>query len=468
MRTDLEIINTPSEHLIQNGRIQEIQDSFTVEERLEIAKTPWFKIILFNGFERQIKKIQQVQKEVEEDSGITLSPRRAIAIVIPPSGFITEEDLICLNKHLMSKTVSNIRANNGIRDFRSEREEYKNSVVEFLKKEKKISQKAASLLTEYITNSQIDVKWDDRILYRMYAIVGFVEQSIYSTLGEYAEANHKYIEDQVRQNDFSAFEQYEYFIKNMINNSNILMWRKRSSKKNQELIYSLNRQETKDLMNLKPFFVPAHKYTASLQENISMIRNTSTLTKNEIFKILSNAVSNIAQRKEYWDNDLFYEAHTAGQKVIISLNDYMDRGIHPTLIKIVKFTDKNQEKMTMLDFVVLLKWFLKTNYVIRSSDLNKSLSIFDLAIEKFDNPLSFTKLLTRTFLQHEGIIPSYTEWKKYIELTDQDEDFNLPISLIMPLIVSNMNSTSSMRSYMDIIESVRRNYDSIILNEDKD
>ena len=440
---------------VNSQRYSDIFEKIDKAELWRISHIFWEKIVCFDGVEKLMQEISK-RYDFATSTGKT-------AIVIPPSGFFTAEDIIDMNDFLFNNLSKD---NSGFFDYL----DYYSKIAEFYQKRKKVSQEAANLFSDYVkTNvSEINGLWDDRELYRMYAIIEFVSQDKYKTLGEFVEANDKYLQEKTLYADFSEFTEHHYFISRMIDKETVLAWRKRSLKKSEELIYSLNKEEIQILMERNREYISPAKYMTHLKNLVEMVKAKNTMSKDEISKTLSETALKIAQREEYWSKNLFRKANKSGQQTVFYIDDSIKKDMPPDFVKIVKTIEDNYERMTMMDFIVLLKIFPRSNYIVRSSDFDKFVKIVNLAIEKMNDPIPFFKFSTRLFLQHEGIVPSYTEWMKYLRIIEPDEDFSLPLSLILPLIVERAELTKAMLSNMEVIDSMRASFETIVLPEDKE
>lgn len=440
---------------VNSQRYSDIFEKIDKTELWRISHIFWEKIVCFDGVEKLMQEISK-RYDFATSTGKT-------AIVIPPSGFFTAEDIIDMNDFLF-KNLS--KDNSGFFDY----SDYYSKIAEFYQKRKKVSQEVAKLFSDYLKTkiSEINGLWDERELYRMYAIIEFVSQDKYKTLGEFVEANDKYLQEKTLYADFSEFTEHHYFISRMIEKGTVLAWRKRSLKKSEELIYSLNKKEIQILMERNREYISPAKYMTHLKNLVEMVKVKNTMSKDEISKTLSEISLNIAQREEYWNNGLFRKANKLGQGTVFYVDDFTEKDVSPDFVKIVKTVEDNYQRMTMMDFIVLLKIFPRSNYIVRSSDFDKYLKIVNLAIEKMNDPVPFFKFSTRLFLEHEGIVPSYTEWMKYLRTIEPDEDFSLPLSLTLPMIVERNQPTETMLNNMEIIKSVRASFERIVLPEDKE
>lgn len=438
---------------VKSQRYSDIFEKIDKTELWRISHIFWEKIVCFDGVE---KLMQEISKRYDF---VTSTGKAAIAI--PPSGFFTQEDIIDMNEFLFKSTYTQALFD----DF-----DFYSKIAEFYQKRKKVSQEVAKLFSDYLKTkiSEINGLWDDRELYRMYAIIEFVSQDKYKTLGEFVEANDKYLQEKTLYADFSEFTEHRYFISRMIDKETVLAWRKRSLKKSEELIYSLNKEEIQILMERNREYISPAKYMTHLKNLVEMVRAKNTMSKDEISRTLSEVALNIAQREEYWNNGLFRKANKLGQGSVFYVDELIKKDVSPDFVKIVKTVEDNYQKMTMMDFIVLFKIFPRSNYIVRSSDFDKFLKIVSLAIEKMNDPVPFFKFSTRLFLEHEGIVPSYTEWMKYLRTIEPDEDFSLPLSLTLPMIVERNQPTQTMLNNMEIINSVRASFENIVLPEDKE
>lgn len=453
MLEDAKVYNRVQDVNSQN--YSDIFKKFDKTELWEVSRLNWEKIVCFDGVEKLMQEISK-RYDFVTSTGKT-------AIVIPPSGFFTAEDIIDMNYFLFNNLSKNT---SGFFDYL----DYYSKIAEFYQQRKKVSREAANLFSDYVKGNIADTgeKWDDRELYRMYAIIEFVSQDKYKTLGEFVEANDKHLQEKTLYADFSEFTEHHYFISRMIEKGTVLAWRKRSLKKAEELIYSLNKEEIQILMERNREYISPAKYMTHLKNLVEMVKVKNTMSKDEISKTLSEISLNIAQREEYWNNGLFRKANKLGQGTVFYVDDFTEKDVSPDFVKIVKTVEDNYQRMTMMDFIVLLKIFPRSNYIVRSSDFDKYLKIVNLAIEKMNDPVPFFKFSTRLFLEHEGIVPSYTEWMKYLRTIEPDEDFSLPLSLTLPMIVERNQPTETMLNNMEIIKSVRNSFERIVLPEDKE
>lgn len=461
MNENLKILQYISNDTLRQA-YPEFDTVFTSEEQEEIKSVPWRSIVVFDGVDKQIKKIVQMKAKVEKRFNQKIV-RSSKAVIFPPSGLLTEEDILKINEELFVSYFSSSAFSHNAR-----KQEEEDIFEKFLTVEKKLEPSVATLLRLYIMNPSFDDVWDDRKLYRIFAIVSFVQQNKYNTFGEFVKENEEQLEKDVREFNFSKFEHFSHFVLNILENRNILAFRDRSLKKNEVLLNSLTQKEMKTIMNRVPEYTPQGRYSSHLQSVIDTVKSKNTMTENEIYKILAEISLSVAQKEEYWSKGMFFKANKYCQEAAISFHEYTKRGAHPDIVLLIRFIEKYQAEMSVMDIVVLLKFLPKANYIIRSTNFEKSMKIFRMAVEKFDNPIGFTRFLTKLFTSHEGIVPSYTEWKKFFDVVGSDEDFSLPMNLLLPMIVSKMEVTSSMNGNMAIVEAVRRNYSTIILPTDKD
>lgn len=438
----------------------EIAKAFREEELKGLKETPWMTIICFKGFETIARKVIEIYYEISKKYTSSKILMRA-AFVIPPTKFFTENDILELNRLLMDKAY--ITSNYGYQ-WDNERKEL---IIDFLMKKKKLSKEGAILFQEHLYSPFEESPWDDRQLYRIFSLIKFHQQSQHSSYGEFLKDKHNEIIDLTIESDFRMFEPYLEFVHNMMKKKNVLTFIEKNDEQNMGILDDMNKQEAKTLMSLPKQTVPISKHTTVLQRALEVVRSDDEMTYNDIFITLSNISIKVAQREEYSRNDRFLESIEIFQTAIKSFKSYMKKsGLHPDIVSLVKTIDKHQNELSMLDIIVLIRFFLKNNYVIRSSEFEKSMSVFKQGVKVSDNPVAFIKFLTKIFSSHEGAIPTPDEWLKFLSTVEDSDIFQYPLSLVLPMIT---DTDSSLRaSSMRVVEDARDKHSSITLDEDRD
>lgn len=431
------------------------------EEYSLIEKTPWSKIVMFDGFVEQMKKIAQIYQTFTDKHNTSISVDTCI--VFPPTEFFTENDILTLNEKFMESYVQNPVFNR-----HSHRAERTNIFVQYLMNKKKLSKEIAELFADHADPRYWGkTEWNDKEIYRIISLVHFVEQNTQRTYGEFLEENDTFLEKELEKSDWRMFEPYTDFVKNALKGKNVLLFNEKSIKKTKDLMNTLTKNDVLELMFLPPKTVPITKHTKVLEIALESARNNTSLTKDDIFISLSKIGLEMSSRKEYLKKNEFLGVLNLFQSGIATFESTVRKlGIHPFVEFLINIIEEYYERLTVLDVIVLLRFLLKNNYVIQSSDLERTMEVFKLGIEKTEDPIVFVQFLTKTFLHHEGVVPNYAEWKEFLLTLEDDEIFSYPFSIALSLIVED-NELRMGRDSIRIVEEARKKYADIILDHEK-
>lgn len=435
---------------------------FAKDEHSLIEKTPWSKIVMFDGFMEQMKKIAQIYQN------LTYKYNRKTTydtcVVFPPTGFFNENDILELNEKFIEISLQN----NALNRYKHETER-KDTFVQFLMNKKKLSKEVSELFADHaVPRYWGRTEWNDKEIYRIISLVHFVEQNTQRTYGEFLEQNEAFLEKELEKSDWRMFEPYADFVKNALKGKNVLLFDEKSIKKTEDLISGMTKNDVLELMSLPPKTVPITKHTKVLEIALESARNNTSLTKDGIFISLSKIGLEMSSRKEYLKKNEFLEVSNLFQSGIKTFESTVRKlGIHPFVELLMNTIEEHHERLTIIDIMVLLRFLLKNNYVIQSSDLERTMEVFTTGIEKTEDPVVFIQFLTKTFLHHEGLVPNYEEWMNFLSTMEDDEIFSYPFSIALSLIIENDEIRMDSKS-VGVVEQARAKYDKIILDHERD
>lgn len=435
---------------------------FAKEEYSLIEKTPWSKIVMFDGFMEQMKKIAQIYQTFTDKHNIAISVDTCI--VFPPTEFFTEDDILTLNKKFMESYAQNTTLS-----WYSYRAERSKVFIELLMNKKKLSKEIAEVFADHVDPRYWGrTEWNDKEIYRIISLVHFVEQKAQKTYGEFLEQNEAFLEKELEKSDWRMFEPYADFVKKALKGKNVLLFNEKSIKKTEDLISGMTKNDVLELMSLPPKTVPITKHTKVLEIALESARNNTSLTKDDIFISLSKIGLEMSSRKEYLKKNEFLEVSNLFQSGIKTFESTVRKlGIHPFVELLMNTIEEHHERLTIIDIMVLLRFLLKNNYVIQSSDLERTMEVFTTGIEKTEDPVVFIQFLTKTFLHHEGLVPNYEEWMNFLSTMEDDEIFSYPFSIALSLIIENDEIRMDSKS-VGVVEQARAKYDKIILDHERD
>lgn len=434
---------------------------FAKEEYPLIEKTPWSKIVMFDGFMEQMKKIAQIYQTFTDKHNTAISIDTCI--VFPPTEFFTEDDILTLNEKFMESYAQNTAFNRY--SYRAERSKV---FIELLMNKKKLSKEIAELFADHADPLYWGkTEWNDKEIYRIISLVHFVEQNTQKTYGEFLEENDTFLEKELEKSDWRMFEPYADFVKNALKRKNVLLFNEKSIKKTKDLMNTLTKNDVLELMSLPPKTVPITKHKKVLEIALESARNNTSLTKDDIFISLSKIGIEMSSRKEYLEKNDFLKVLALFQSATATFDTTIKKiGIHPYVELLINTIEENYKQLTILDVVVLLRFLLKNNYVIHSSDLEKTMEIFATGIEKTEDPVVFIQFLTKTFLHYEGLIPNYEEWMNFLSTMEDDEIFSYPFSIVLSLIIENDEIRMESKS-VRVVEQAQAKYDKIVLDHER-
>lgn len=442
-------------------RNEDLFKHFDEKEHSLIEEVPWSRVVLFDGFVDQMRKIAQIYQNLtyKYNTKATFDA----CIVFPPTGFFTENDILELNE----KFIENAIQNNTLNRY-AHRVEKEDTFVQFLTKKKKLSKEVSELFVKYVYPQYWgSVEWDNKEIYRIISLVHFIQQNTQKTYGEFLEENKLFLEKELEVSDWRIFEPYVDFTKNVLDGKNVLLFNMKSDKKTVDLISGMTKNDVLELMSLPPKTVPISKHAKVLETALETARNNTSLTKNDIFISLSKIGIEMSSRKEYLEKNDFLKVLTLFQSSVATFDTTVKKiGIHPYIELLVNTIEENYKRLTILDVIVLLRFLLKNNYVIHSSDLERTMEVFKLGIEKTKDPVVFIQFLTKIFLHHEGIVPNYVEWKNFLSILEDDEALLYPFSISLSLIVDNSENRIKEDSLRAVNEA-REKYSTIILEHER-
>lgn len=459
MRKD-RILDLSYTDLFHKEEYKKLFKKFAKEEYSLMEKTPWSKIVMFDGFVEQMKKIAQIYQTFTDKHNTAISVDTCI--VFPPTEFFTEDDILTLNKKFMESYAQNTTLS-----WYSYRAERTNIFVQYLMNKKKLSKEIAELFADHADPRYWGkTEWNDKEIYRIISLVHFVEQNAQRTYGEFLEQNEAFLEKELEKSDWRMFEPYADFVKKTLKGKNVLLFNEKSIKKTKDLMNTLTKSDVLELMSLPPKTVPITKHTKVLEIALESARNNTSLTKDDIFISLSKIGLEMSSRKEYLKKNEFLKVSNLFQSGIRTFESTVRKlGIHPFVELLMNTIEEHHERLTIIDIMVLLRFLLKNNYVIQSSDLERTMEVFKLGIEKTKDPVVFIQFLTKTFLHHEGVVPNCAEWKEFLLTLDDDETLLYPFSISLSLIV-NDNELRMDRSSIRTVEEARKKYADIILDHE--
>lgn len=434
---------------------------FDEKEHSLIKEVPWKRIVLFDGFVNQARKIAQIYQNLTYKYNRKTTYHTCV--VFPPTCFFTENDILELNEKFIEISLQN----NALNRYKHETER-KDTFVQFLMNKKKLSKEVAELFADHADPRYWGkTEWNDKEIYRIISLVQFVQQNVQKTYGEFLEQNEAFLEKELEKSDWRMFEPYTDFVKNVLKGKNILLFNEKSIKKTKDLMNTLTKNDVLELMSLPPKTVPITKHAKVLETALETARNNTSLTKNDIFISLSKIGIEMSSRKEYLEKNDFLKVLTLFQSATATFDTTIKKiGIHPYVELLINTIEENYKQLTILDVVVLLRFLLKNNYVIHSSDLEKTMEIFATGIEKTEDPVVFIQFLTKTFLHHEGLIPNYEEWMNFLSTMEDDEIFSYPFSIVLSLIIENDEIRMDSKS-VGVVEQARAKYEKIILDHER-
>ena len=363
---------------------------------------------------------------------------RGPIFVFPPTKYFSEDDLV--EAHVrMFKEIIKVGSN-----YVYGREAIA-QLVEIVEEKQKISQHVSEILSAFLKQyngySAMDV-FDQRELHRILSLMYFVEKTDDTettlTYGEFCQANKEEVLQDVLHFNFNKItEDQSDTVLKLLRKQTLLYFLDRSLKKNQELINTLTVSEIKKLLDTKKSFSP-NVYTKTLTETVKEMRAASQYySLDEMTAKLLNILPERLVRYRKGTGEEIEEMLIDKTLVAVSIiGAFVKAGASLNLRNktiIVKFLEKHADDLTTLNIIMCLNVELSRN-LIRSGDVDKTLQIMSTAIEHYDEPQHFFRLLTETFLNPDEYRASFTEWLEYIKNSDKDEDFSMPRSFLIQLI----------------------------------
>lgn len=357
--------------------------------------------------------------------------------VCPPTKYFSEDDLIEAHVRMFKEIIEVGKSYTYGRETITR-------LVEIVEEKQKISQHVSEILSaflkQYDSYSPMDV-FDQRELHRILSLMYFVERTEdveKTTYGEFCQANKEELLQDVLHLNFSKItEDQSDTVLKLLRKQTLLYFVDRSLKKNQELINTLTVSEVKELLNSNKSFSP-NVYTKTLTETVKEIRAASQyysldeMTTKLLNILPERMVQHSADTGEEIEETLIDKILAAA--AIISV--FIKAGVSPNLknkTTIVKFLENHADSLTTLNIIMCLNVEISRN-LIRSGDVDKVLQVMATAIEYYDEPQHFFRLLTETFLNPDEYKASFTEWLEYIKNSEKDDEFSMPRSFLIQLI----------------------------------
>jgi len=413
------------------------------------SKNIYTTCILYPGFEETIKKIVDIRNEICNSltmSDIKRTTRPYVSdtdklsqikteiykqgmIILPPTKYFTEEDVIKMN-------VENIKELT--RSYYS----YAN-VNTFIESNHKIPERIKKYLARYLQSQDY---LDGRKLYRLLGLIGFMSDEKLNknlTFGEYLAQNHDNLISQSLNYDFDSIpEEYNDFVINYLHSRNALSFIDRALKKNEAIVHSLTYNEVMKAKEVAISMSP-NNYTRNLNNVIQDIRNVENIyTDDEIAEKLSHILIDKAGKLNIPGSSYLTRMQHAVSHVDDFLNNEKTKNATARTV-ILETIEQNIEQMTMMNIMVLTNTNL-SNTVFRSATPDKIVELLSTALSYYDEPIHFVRLITRLFFNQDGHIASYSEWMNYIKDSEKDEKFDLPAGIMISFIVSR-DKTRSVR-----------------------
>lgn len=362
---------------------------------------------------------------------------RGPIFVCPPTKYFSEDDLV--EAHIrMFKEIIKVGSN-----YIYGREAI-NQLVEIVEEKQKISQHVSEILSTFLKQyngyGTMDA-FDQRELHRILSLIYFVERTEdveITTYGEFCQANKEELLQDVLHFNFNKItEDQSDTVLKLMRKQTLLYFMDRSLKKNQELINTLTVSEIKKLLDSNKSFSP-NVYTKTLTETVKEMRAASQYYSLD--EMTAKLLNILPERMVQYRTDTGEEIEemlidkTLSAASIIGV--FVKAGVSPNLknkTTIVKFLENHANSLTTLNIIVCLN-VESTRHLIRSADIDKTFQVLATAIEHYNEPQHFFRLLTETFLNPDEYRASFTEWVEYIKNSDKDEDFSMPRSFFIQLI----------------------------------
>lgn len=403
------------------------------------------------------KKDQERKKYLENSYGAMgelyhskSSIYRNAIFVFPPSEQITEDEIFDVNMKLIVAESKNAYSTN----YRNKDEQR----LEFLLDAFGCKNKT---LIRYIDSHQRKPEYDLRELQRFVTINNFCidatnnNVSRETALGEYFKNNEESLTKETVSGSLTqSSEDLEDFALNYFNSNSILGFLDRSLKKNQALIDSLTFDELETIVKMKTPLRSA-SYTRDLKNVIQDAKSSDNVySEDELTQKLFDFLTD--RFKETYNDDAMLVDKL--EQNLSYVSEFIKYGKTNNLLSktiIVKFIEENSEKLSLMNIIMLINGTL-LNQVFRSADGDKILELLKTALTHYDDPIPFIKFITRLFFNHNGHIASYSEWLNYIKDSQKDDDFSLPMNIIISLMVSR-DKTRSLTNYeTDVINNYRK------------
>ena len=359
-------------------------------------------------------------------------------LVFPPTKYFSEDDLVEAHVRMFKETIKEGR------NYYDREKDTIAQLVAIVEAKQKISQHVSEILSTFLKQydgySAMGV-FDQRELHRILSLMYFVERTAdveKTTYGEFCQANKEELLQDVLHFNFNKItEDQSDTVLKLLRKQTLLYFLDRSLKKNQELINTLTVSEIKELLDTNKSFSPS-VYTKALAETVKENRAASQYySLDEMTMKLLNILPERMVRYRKDIGEEIKEMLIDKTLVAVSIIGAFVKGGTSSNLRnktiIVKFLEKHADDLTTLNIIMCLNVEL-SRHLIRSGDVDKTLQIMATAIEHYDKPQHFFRLLTETFLNPDEYRASFTEWLEYIKNSDKDEDFSMPRSFFIQLI----------------------------------